>query len=219
LELRLICFNFNPSTDKTGVLMKVSAVTSPSVCLALGLAYCLLPVSGLASSRLTAYAAARPPEGAQAVCRAYAGACHHRNAATLPTDDSDWLIRANKVNAAVNRAVLPKSDFDLYGRQNVWALPLDNQGDCKHLALLKKQRLINEGVPSSNLLLALVIGSTNALHAVLIMRTNETDYVLDSLDSRILPWTATGYTVLKMQNPVDGSRWDVILEGPRARRG
>jgi predicted transglutaminase-like cysteine proteinase len=180
----------------------------------------LQPASGLANSRLTALAPAKPPDGALAVCRAYAGACHHKsgNAPTLPTNDSDWLARASKVNEAVNQTVVPKSDFNLYGRPNVWALPLNNQGDCKHLALLKKQRLIQDGLPSSNLLLALVIGSTNELHAVLIMRTNETDYVLDNLDSRILPWTATGYTFLKMQNPANGSRWDVILEGPRARR-
>jgi predicted transglutaminase-like cysteine proteinase len=146
------------------------------------------------------------------------GACYHPKLPALQLDDASLLPRASAVNAEVNRRILPTSDQALYGRQNVWALPQNDQGDCKHLALMKKLLLVRDGVPASNLLLAVVIGSTDELHAVLILRTNEADYVLDNLDTRILPWTATGYTFLKMQNPADGSHWDVILKGPRARR-
>jgi predicted transglutaminase-like cysteine proteinase len=188
--------------------------------LALGLACLLQPTLVIAGSKLSAFAAASPPDGAQGVCQAFVGACH-RNAfksQATRSNDAGWLLRASEVNSTVNRAVLARSDQALYGRQNVWALPRNNQGDCKHLALMKKQLLIRSGLPASNLLLAVVTGSTEELHAVLVMRTNAIDYVLDNLDTRILPWTATGYTFLKMQNPTDGSRWDVILEGPRARR-
>jgi predicted transglutaminase-like cysteine proteinase len=188
--------------------------------LALGLALggAIQPASVTAGPRLTAYAAARPPVGALGACRAFVGACYHPKLPALQLDDASLLPRASAVNAEVNRRILPTSDQALYGRQNVWALPQNDQGDCKHLALMKKLLLVRDGVPASNLLLAVVIGSTDELHAVLILRTNEADYVLDNLDTRILPWTATGYTFLKMQNPADGSHWDVILKGPRARR-
>ncbi len=188
--------------------------------LGLGLACLLQPTLGVAGSKLTAFAAAIPPDGAQSACLAFVGACHRVTSKSLATrsDDPVWLLRAAQVNSTVNRAVLPSSDQALYGRQNVWALPRNNRGDCKHLALVKKQLLVRSGLPASNLLLAVVTGSTEELHAVLVMRTTTIDYVLDNLDFRILPWNATGYTFLKMQNPADGSRWDMILEGPRARR-
>jgi predicted transglutaminase-like cysteine proteinase len=197
-----------------------SSVTISAAALAFGVTLAAIEPSAATGSRLTAYANAKPPVGALGACRAFVGACHRRST-KLPTpqlDDASLLPRASAVNATVNRETLPVSDQALYGRQNVWALPQNDRGDCKHLALKKKLLLVRGGVPASNLLLAVVIGSTEELHAVLILRTTTADYVLDNLDTRILPWTATGYTFLKMQDPADGSRWNAILQGPRARR-
>ena len=82
----------------------------------------------------------------------------------------------------------------------------------------KKQELIRSGIPAARLLAAVVLGQTEELHAVLVLRTATGDYVLDSMTDSVLPWSETGYTFLKMQSPRDGHRWDVILLGPRARR-
>jgi predicted transglutaminase-like cysteine proteinase len=194
------------------------AIRATGLAFGVALAVTLQPAALVAGSSLTAYAAAKPPVGALGACRAFAGACHHRNPPTPQIDDAGLLARASAANAAVNREVVPATDQALYGRQNVWALPQHGQGDCKHLALMKKLLLVRSGVPASNLLLAVVIGSTEELHAVLVLRTKQADYVLDNLESRILPWTATGYTFLKMQDPADGAHWDAILQGPRARR-
>jgi predicted transglutaminase-like cysteine proteinase len=53
---------------------------------------------------------------------------------------------------------------------------------------------------------------------VLVLRTTTGDYVLDNLSSRIKTWQASRYTFLRMQNPANRSKWDVILLGPRAVR-
>ena len=48
---------------------------------------------------------------------------------------------------------------------------------------------------------------------MLVMRTDDGDFVLDNLTSRILPWQATGYTFLRIQNPARPSQWSAVLAG------
>jgi len=81
------------------------------------------------------------------------------------------------------------------------------------LVLLKKKKLIQKGVASKNLLIATVLDLNRYSHAVLVLRTQKGDYVLDSLRSGVIPWTSTGYTFLKMQNPKSMYNWNAILAG------
>ncbi|WP_248307664.1 transglutaminase-like cysteine peptidase, partial [Bosea sp. FBZP-16] len=98
-----------------------------------------------------------------------------------------------EVNARVNAAIWEISDREHHGREDVWSIPADGQGDCEDFALLKRKHLIERGWPSSALLIAVVGTPAGEGHAVLMAITSEGDLVLDNKTSRLLPWTQTGY--------------------------
>lgn len=162
---------------------------------------------------LSSFSAGQPPEGISTFCRGFAGACHKARGRGASVDEAALLATAQVVNREVNRAITPGE----IGRQP-WRLVEAGPGDCTNYVAAKKHRLIQAGVPAERLLAAIVLGEDNGLHAVLVLRLPTGDLVLDNLDDAIRPWARTRYTFLKMQNGSDGSRWDIVLMGPRASR-
>src|SRR3989337_3872577 len=61
-----------------------------------------------------------------------------------------------EVNGAVNTAVAPITDIELYGKPEVWTYPAANQGDCEDYVLLKRRMLVHRGFPESTLLITAV---------------------------------------------------------------
>jgi predicted transglutaminase-like cysteine proteinase len=55
-------------------------------------------------------------------------------------------------------------------------------------------------------------------HAVLTVRTDKGELVLDNLNERILLWSETPYGYYKRQSQADPNVW-VILDDPRATAG
>lgn len=153
------------------------------------------------------------PAGFVGLCRNYDWACARSSVNMVPAGSA--MALAKSVNIAVNRGTKQISDRSQYQKDEVWALPTARGGDCEDLALLKKRRLMLEGVPASALLMATVLDLRGSRHAVLVLRTDKGDVVLDSLNNRIRHWTATGYTFLKLQNPNDPKAWDAIFAGGR----
>ena len=172
--------------------------------------------AGTAGVHLTVFSPAERPSGTQTLCKAFRGACHKGHRVRQAPALDQVRVALETVNRQVNREMVPLRDP--LGVGTLWSLPKDGTGDCKHYALLKKKRLVESGVPAEHLLLAIVVGRSSDLHAVLVSRTSAGDFVLDDLHDRLMRWDETGYTFLKMQNTRDGGRWDAILEGPRARR-
>lgn len=168
------------------------------------------------AGRLTAFQAGAAPEGFDGICGRYGWACRSGHSGT--TDQAALQI-ATRINASVNREIRAQTDQSNYGVPERWTLPYNGRGDCEDFALLKMKRLIDAGIPASNLLLAVVAGSMPEPHVVLVLRSDSGDYVLDNLASRVSTWRASGYTFLRMQNPSNRARWDIILLGPRAVRG
>lgn len=162
---------------------------------------------------MTPKKATAAPAGFAGLCRNYDWACARSPANMVPAGSA--LELAKSVNLTVNRGTRQISDRAQYHKDEVWALPTARGGDCEDLALLKKQRLMLEGVPASALLMATVLDLRGGRHAVLVLRTDKGDVVLDSLNNRIRHWTATGYTFLKLQNPNDPNAWDAIFSGGR----
>ena len=88
------------------------------------------------------------------------------------------------VNDRINRAILKRSDRELYGVDENWTLPLEagvNAGDCEDFVLEKRRALLEAGVPQSALYIAVVTTYRGVSHAVLLITTDRGDYVLDSL--------------------------------------
>jgi predicted transglutaminase-like cysteine proteinase len=122
-----------------------------------------------------------------------------------------------RVNAQVNAAIIPISNYDHWGTiLDHWDYPTDGKGDCKIYALVKRKMLMQMGVPRQALLMTIVRDLQGEGHAILTLRTDRGDFILDNLTNEIRPWTATGYRFLKRQSQSDPNVW--VAVSPTATR-
>jgi predicted transglutaminase-like cysteine proteinase len=154
------------------------------------------------------------PIGHYEFCKAHPAECSIEVALTEPVtlDDHAWSV-INRINAYVNDVIKPMNDYDIYGRDEKWAYPTQF-GDCEDYVLLKRRFLIEKGVSPSNALITVVRKPDGEGHAVLTIRTDKGDFVLDNLTDRVRNWNRTSYTYLKRQAPTDPGRW-VSITGSR----
>lgn len=104
------------------------------------------------------------------------------------------------VNNRVNREIEAVTDQDHWGVVDRWDLPTDGKGDCEDYALLKRKRLAEAGLPRRAMLVTVVIDEENAGHAVLMIRTDRGDFILDNKRNAVLPWGDTGYVYVKRES-------------------
>ena len=116
------------------------------------------------------------------------------------------LSELDEINRAVNRAIQPATDQDLYGVPEHWTLPVD-RGDCEDYALLKRQILMQRGWPSSAQLMTVVRDERGDGHAVLTARTAQGDFILDNKVTDIKPWHQTGYRFVMRQSFIEPRLW------------
>ncbi|MCB1470135.1 MAG: transglutaminase-like cysteine peptidase, partial [Rhizobiaceae bacterium] len=122
------------------------------------------------------------------------------------------------VNDAVNAAVRPMNDIDVYGKEEVWAYP-NGVGDCEDFALEKRRALMLRGISPANLLMTVVRKADGEGHAILTLRTDRGDFILDNLNPQVLPWDRTGYRFLKRQSSQNTGRWVSIQGGDQTLVG
>lgn len=112
------------------------------------------------------------------------------------------------VNVTANGAIEPISNLDHWGTTlDHWDYPVDGKGDCKIYALFKRKLLIERGFPRQALLMTIVRDLNGQGHAVLTVKTDRGDFVLDNLADEVRPWNATGYTFFKRQAQDDPNVW------------
>jgi predicted transglutaminase-like cysteine proteinase len=116
----------------------------------------------------------------------------------------------DKVNRSVNDAIAPVTDMELYGKVEVWTYPV-KKGDCEDYVLLKRRILIEHGWPESTLLITVVRDENNEGHAVLTVRTDRGDFVLDNKQRDIRAWADTPYTYVKQQSARNPLVWISLL--------
>jgi len=147
--------------------------------------------------------------------------CHnHPNECTLHTTGTIKPVQLTqgiwntilKVNHSVNTRIHSATDIELYGKEEYWAYPTD-AGDCEDYVLLKRRELHAKGLPLSALLITVVQKPDGEGHAVLTVRTDRGDFVLDNLRDEVLNWRNTKYTYLKRQSTHHAGLW-VIIEKP-----
>jgi predicted transglutaminase-like cysteine proteinase len=114
-----------------------------------------------------------------------------------------------KVNQAVNKRIRPATDQDIYQKDEVWAYP-DAFGDCEDYVLLKRRALIDKGIAPGDALITVVRKPDGEGHAVLTVRTDRGDFILDNLNEDVLNWEATEYRYLKRQSSQHSGRWVTI---------
>jgi predicted transglutaminase-like cysteine proteinase len=113
-----------------------------------------------------------------------------------------------KVNQFANAAIEPVSNLEHWGTMlDHWDYPTDGKGDCKIYALFKRKQLIDQGFPRQALLMTIVRDQDGEGHAILTVKTDRGDFVLDNLTDEILPWGDTGYRFVKRQAQDDPNVW------------
>jgi predicted transglutaminase-like cysteine proteinase len=111
----------------------------------------------------------------------------------------------------INTAVAPITDIELYGKAEVWAYPSANKGDCEDYVLAKRRALIEHGYPESALLITVVRDENNEGHAVLTVRTDKGDLVLDNKRRDIMLFANTPYAYIKQQSERNPLVWISLL--------
>jgi predicted transglutaminase-like cysteine proteinase len=160
--------------------------------------------------------ATRSPIGWVEFCTEYKAECATK--ASPPRDvvltPKAWtdLVR---VNAYINDTIKPLTDLEHWGVVERWNYPDDGYGDCEDYVLAKRKMLMQAGWPREALLITVVRDKKGDGHAVLTVKTDKGEYILDNQVERILPWFETGYRFVKRQSQSNPNVW-VSLGDPKA---
>lgn len=181
-----------------GALMALAIATAPAVADTVDFSNPAFAPVGAATSI---------PIGAAEFCKTNRGECGPAARAVdmaILTDASWQQLIA--VNDHINTIITPVTDKALYNVTEFWTYPV-NQGDCEDFALEKRRQLIAMGWDASTLLMTVVRQANGEGHAVLMVRTDRGDLVLDNQDGRVLLWKDTPYQFVKRQSQADSRKW------------
>jgi predicted transglutaminase-like cysteine proteinase len=110
------------------------------------------------------------------------------------------------VNRRVNARVKAMTDKEHWGIVDSWDFPDDGYGDCEDYQLLKRRSLAEQGLPRRAMRMTVVIDDQGEGHAVLMVRTDRGDFILDNKINAVLPWSQTGYVFVKREGQ-DDTAW------------
>ena len=114
------------------------------------------------------------------------------------------LVRINKW---VNESIKPMTDMDQWGVVEKWSYPDTGYGDCEDYVLLKRRMLIQAGWPREALLITVVRERSGDGHAVLTVKTDKGEFILDNQHPEIRLWSDTNYRFVKRQSQHDQNLW------------
>ncbi|MEM7620103.1 MAG: transglutaminase-like cysteine peptidase [Pseudomonadota bacterium] len=165
------------------------------------------------SSTLAEGGAAVAPFGHVAFCQTHPQECRSRGHHSSVKAKKGQVVMTKqrwreltRVNSSINRRIIARTDQQQHGREELWSLA-SRYGDCEDYVLLKRQKLMRMGWPSRALRIAVVVTRQGEVHAVLVARTTQGDYVLDNLASRVKPWQRTGLRWVKLQAGRNPRSW------------
>ena len=118
-----------------------------------------------------------------------------------------------RVNRWVNENIKPITDMDHWGVIEKWSYPSDGYGDCEDYVLLKRKMLMEAGWPREALLVTVVRDKKGDGHAVLTVKTDRGEFVLDNQNEDVMAWNETGYRFVKRQSQTDPNLWVSLNEG------
>ena len=112
-----------------------------------------------------------------------------------------------RVNRWVNETVKPMTDMEHWGVVEKWSLPTDGYGDCEDYVLMKRKMLIDAGWPREALLITVVRDKNGEGHAILTVKTDKGEFILDNQNENVVAWNETGYRFVKRQSQGDPNVW------------
>ena len=116
------------------------------------------------------------------------------------------------INRRVNARIKPVTDMAHWGVVDRWDYPDDGFGDCEDIQLLKRKLLMDRHLSRRAMLMTVVIDEIGEGHAVLMIRTDKGDLILDNKTNVVLPWQRTGYSFVKREGQ-DSSDWVSLNNG------
>lgn len=157
--------------------------------------------------------ATNQPIGHYEFCKQYRDECSAigKDTGPLVLTQENWKTILN-VNYTVNSSIEPMTDMDIYGVEERWAYPR-SVGDCEDYVLLKRKMLMKAGISPANLLITVVLQPNGEGHAVLTVRTDRGDFVLDNMRNKVMLWSETEYRFLKRQSSEHAGKWVKLQDG------
>ena len=138
-------------------------------------------------------------------CKVHKFIVFRGGATTLTASRWAELVR---VNAVVNRAITPQPNTEGVAAEKWLISP--KSGDCNDYAVTKRHKLLALGWPARNLLLSEVVTTWGEHHLVLVVRTSDGDFVLDSLNQNIRSWTKASYQWVRIQSRGNPMFWSTV---------
>ena len=114
------------------------------------------------------------------------------------------------INRNINRDISP--DPSLGPSTEQWKIA-PSSGNCHDYAVTKRHELLERGWPSRSLLLAEVVIPSGEHHLVLVVRTKDSDFVLDNLNANIRPVSLTTYQYswVRVESPFNPRFWNSVI--------
>ena len=153
------------------------------------------------------------PFGWADFCNRYEAECPGNvlPAEDLPLTSGNWDT-LQRVNLLVNASIQPRSDMDHWNVLDRWDLPTDGYGDCEDYVLLKRKLLLAQGLPRQALLVTIVKDENGEGHAILTVKTDRGDFILDNMSDEVKPWAVLPYRFVKRQSQSDPNVWEQLGE-------
>jgi predicted transglutaminase-like cysteine proteinase len=180
----------------------------------IGTAAALLFIAGESAARAQTLASLPPPSQPAAIVTdarplaAWTEFCN-RVPAECAIDRSEASVIAltpklwqtiTAINRRVNATIKPMTDQEHWRVADRWDIPEDGYGDCEDYQLLKRKLLAEAGLPRRAMRMTVVIDEKNEGHAVLMVRTDRGDFVLDNKSDEVSAWFDTGYVFVKRES-------------------
>jgi predicted transglutaminase-like cysteine proteinase len=166
------------------------------------------------TDRIQVVGRAGPTQAWVSFCQRQPRECHIdlSQPARITLTPGNWAA-LTQVNERVNSLILAVTDQDHWGVLDRWDYPDDGLGDCEDIQLLKRKLLVQAGLPHRAMRMAAVIDEQGQGHAVLMVLTDQGDFILDNKRNVILPWRRTGYAFIKREG-TNGRAWVALGEQP-----
>jgi predicted transglutaminase-like cysteine proteinase len=157
----------------------------------------------------------RPPIGWTLYCTEHPIECDVKQleSRNVVLTNKAWAA-LQRINTSVNHLIKPLTDVDHWGMMERWSYPDDGYGDCEDYVLLKRRMLMRAGWPRQALLITIVHDEKGDVHAVLTVKTDKGEFILDSEEDSIMLWSQSRYHFVKRQSQSDPNVW-IALEDTR----
>jgi predicted transglutaminase-like cysteine proteinase len=158
------------------------------------------------SSRLVEKQATNPPFAHILFCARNPAECRDNNGESVVSLTPERLKELSALNRKVNRSIRGRNDNEFNLNGDLWEVNVKS-GDCEDFALTKRSKLLSMGWSSRALRIAKAHTRSGEGHAVLIVRTDRGDLVLDNRFNNIKSFDKTDLRLEMIQSEADPLVW------------